>query len=559
MSPVAVRRVRLAAAFVLLTYLVLHFSNHALGLVSLAAMEAGRWWFLALWRNVPGTLALYGAIIVHGVLALWLLYQRRTLRMPAWEAAQYSLGLLLPAFLAFHVTGTRIAWWQAGTDDRYARVLLAYWVLAPERGAWQAVALATAWTHACIGVHYWLRFRPWYPRVAAWLLAVALLLPAAALAGFVAGGREVMALANTPGWTDTLMRETRPPEPAAAAALVSIRTGFLDTYLAALVGVILARGARAVWQRRRSVRITYPGPRVVGVPLGFTVLDASRVAGIPHASVCGGRGRCSTCRVHVTRGLEGLPPASDAEQRVLARVGAPPDVRLACQTRPTRDLAVVPLLAPSIGADDALTADVRQGHESEIAVLFADLRGFTRMAENKLPYDVVFVLNRYFEAVGTAITGAGGVTNQFTGDGVMALFGIDDGAAAGCRQALEAARAMVEGVTALGAELASDLPAGLRIGIGVHAGPAVVGQMGWGQSFYLTAVGDTVHVAARLEQATKDYGAELVVSEEVARYAGVDLSAFPRHDLAVRNRAGRISVRVVTRVAALPLPARADG
>jgi adenylate cyclase len=110
---------------------------------------------------------------------------------------------------------------------------------------------------------------------------------------------------------------------------------------------------------------------------------------------------------------------------------------------------------------------------------------------------------------------------------------------------------MVAQVSALSAELAGDLPVPLRLGIGVHAGPAVVGQMGWGQSFYLTAVGDTVHVAARLEQATKDYDAELVVSEEVARYAGVDLSAFPRHDLAVRNRAGRVGVRVVARVAAL--------
>ena len=194
---------------------------------------------------------------------------------------------------------------------------------------------------------------------------------------------------------------------------------------------------------------------------------------------------------------------------------------------------------------------MRQGRERDLAVLFADLRGFTRMAEHKLPYDVVFVLNRYFEAVGSAVTRAGGVTNQFTGDGVMALFGIEDGPEAGCRQALAAARAMVEGVTALSTELAGDLPAPLRIGIGVHAGPAVVGRMGWGESFYLTAVGDTVHVAARLEQATKDYDAELVVSEEVARYAGADLTAFPRHDLAVRNRAGRIGVRVVARVAAL--------
>jgi adenylate cyclase len=227
-------------------------------------------------------------------------------------------------------------------------------------------------------------------------------------------------------------------------------------------------------------------------------------------------------------------------------------VRLACQTRPIRDVAVAPLLAPSIVAGQALTADIRQGREREIAVLFADVRGFTRMAENKLPYDVVFVLNRYFETIGMAVTSAGGITNQFAGDGVMALFGIDHGPAAGCRQALAASRAMVEGVAALSAELVGELPVPLRIGIGIHAGPAVVGRMGWGPSFYLTAVGDTVHVAARLEQATKDYRCELVVSEAVGRYAGVDLSAFRRDDLAVRNRAARVAVRIVERVAELP-------
>src|SRR5262249_35921302 len=107
---IAVRRLRLGAADVLLLYLTLHFTNHALGLVSLDAMEAGRWWFLALWRSAPGTVTLYGAITVHGILALWLLYERRTLRMPLWEAAQYALGLALPPLLVAHVVGTRIAW-----------------------------------------------------------------------------------------------------------------------------------------------------------------------------------------------------------------------------------------------------------------------------------------------------------------------------------------------------------------------------------------------------------------------------------------------------------------
>ena len=552
MSAIHVRRLRLGAALVLLTYVILHFSNHALGIVSLDAMAAGRWWFLALWRSVPGTLALYGAIVVHGVLALWLLYQRRTLRMPAWEATQYALGLALPALLVVHVVSTRIAWWRLGADDPYTRIVLALWVLAPEYGARQTLTLVLAWVHACIGVHFWLRFRPWYARARPWLFAIALLLPTLALLGFVAAGREVSALARTPGWSEAVLRAAKAPTGAEAARLVAIRETFLTTYLLALLAVLLARGVRRIQEWRRAVRITYPSGRVVAVPVGFTILDASRTADIPHASVCGGRGRCSTCRVRIARGLGQLPPASEAERRVLARVGAAPDVRLACQTRPNHDVAVDPLLAPSVAPADAFATDVRQGHEQELAVLFADLRGFTRMAEHKLPYDVVFFLNRYFEAVGTAITSAGGVTNQFTGDGVMALFGIETGPATGSRQALAAARAMVAGVEALSAELAGDLPAPMRIGIGIHTGPAVVGRMGWGESFYLTAVGDTVHVAARLEQATKDYRAELVLSEDVARHAAVDLSAFPRHDLELHNRAGRIGVRVITEVAHLP-------
>jgi len=551
MSAFHVRRLRLAAALVLLTYVVLHFLNHSLGLISLAALEAGRWWFLALWRSWPGTVALYGAIIVHGILALWLLYQRRSLRMPTWEALQYTFGLLIPALLVVHVTSTRIAWWLVGADDPYTRIVLGLWVLSPQFGGRQVLAITVVWLHACIGLHYWLRFRPWYPRAQPWLFAVALLLPVLALLGFVSAGREVAALARTPGWVPSLLASTHAPDKADAARLLAIREGFLTAYLGALLVVMLARGVRRLHQRRRSLRVAYTTGPIVTAPIGFTILDASRLGGVPHASVCGGRGRCSTCRVRIVHGLEALPPASEAERRVLARVGAAPDVRLACQTHPARDVTVTPLVPPSTDPGGALAPDARQGRERELAVLFADLRGFTRMAEHKLPYDVVFFLNRYFAAVGTAITGAGGVTNQFTGDGVMALFGIDDGPAVGSRQALAAAQAMVEGMARLNAELAGELKAPLRIGIGIHAGPGVVGWMGWGESFYLTAVGDTVHVAARLEQATKDFQAELVVSDDVARLAGVDLSAFPAHRLTVHNRTEPVALRVIARVADL--------
>src|SRR4029077_15563279 len=96
------RRLRLVSGLVLLTYLATHFINHALGLVSLDAMEAGRVWFLALWRNPLGAVALYSAFLVHIAMALWAIYRRRTWRMPAWEATQLSLGLTIPVLLARH-------------------------------------------------------------------------------------------------------------------------------------------------------------------------------------------------------------------------------------------------------------------------------------------------------------------------------------------------------------------------------------------------------------------------------------------------------------------------
>ena len=560
-STVQVRRLRLGAGLILLAYLITHFGNHALGLISLQAMETGRGWVMGFWRSPLPGIALYGSLAIHAGLALWLLYQRQSLRMPLWEFWQYAFGLALPPLLAGHTLGQRLSWMFTGNEGSYAGTLLRYVVVAPESGVTQSILLVLAWLHGCIGIHYWLRFRPWYPHAGRWLLVLAVLLPTLSIGGMIAGGRELEVQARTPGWLASRRGANVQADEVDDAPLVRrqvrvTRAGrivakMVDGYLLALAAVFVARGVRSAWQRRAAMRVSYPGGQTVMVPLGSTILDASRVAGFPHAAVCGGRGRCSTCRVLIVDGFHTLPPAGAAERQVLASVRAAPDVRLACQTRPTTHVTVMPLLPPSIAASEAYSADTRQGHEQRIAVLFADLRGFTRMAEKKLPYDTVFILNRYFEAVGKAITSAGGMTNQFTGDGVMALFGIKDGPEIGCRQALVAVRIIVQEVARLSNDLSHDLAEPLRVGIGIHVGPAVIGRMGWKETSYLTAVGDTVHVAARLEQATKDYEAELVVSEEVARCAGTDLSAFPGHELSVRNRANPVMIRVVQRVASL--------
>jgi adenylate cyclase len=541
------RPLRLGCGLVLYSYLVTHFTNHALGLISLDAMASGREWFLALWRNPLGSVVLYGALIVHWLLGLWLIYRRRTLRMPLWEASQIVLGLAVPPLLAAHVVGTRLAYTLYGTDDPYTRVLLAFWVVNPWAAFRQSVLLLIAWAHGCIGLHFWLRLRPWYRRSFPVILSAWVLVPLLAWLGFAEAGRDVAALARQPGFVQRLMVESRAPSAQAQARLQEIQALLARTTWILLAATLLARGGREYLSRRRStIKVSYPDGQHAQVPLGWTVLEASRAAGIPHASVCGGRGRCSTCRVRVAGDPAALPTPSPQEQRVLQRIGAPPAVRLACQLRPVRDLAVTPLVDAAAGVSVALArVGSRSGEEREIAVLFADLRGFTRLAEHKLPYDVVFFLNRYFEAVGRAIAEAGGIANQYTGDGVMALFGVASGPEQACRQALQASGAMIARVEELGRSFGAELGEPLRLGVGIHTGPAVVGEMGYGETRYLTAVGDTVHVASRLEALTKEYHCDLVVSEEVMTRAGVDTRAHPRHELTVRNREAPLRIVVV--------------
>jgi adenylate cyclase len=545
-------RARLVSGLTLFAFVTTHLLNHSLGLISLDAMEAGLVWFLGFWRNPLGTFAIYAALSVHLALNLHKLYERRSLTLGAIDVAQVASGIAIPFLLAAHLVGTRGLQEFAGVEPRYALTVNAIWNgNVPD----QAGLIALVWLHGCIGVYFWLRLRPWFTPLRPWLFAAAVLLPVLGFLGFLAAAREVQALrASDPDWWRQVLRETGLPptselEPFARAAEY-IRYGFLG-----LLGlVVAARGVRAALERRAGlVRISYPGNRRVEVGPGPTLLEISRRFSVPHASVCGGRGRCSTCRVRIDAGLDTLLPPSEAEARVLARVGAPPVVRLACQIRPTRDLDVTPLLAPDIGASGVAARNFEAGAEREIVVLFADLRGFTALAEGRLPYDIVFVLNQYFRAMGSGVEAAGGQVDKFIGDGVMALFGVMEGPAVGARQALQAARDMGRALDRLNHELASVLRAPLQIGIGIHAGAAIVGEMGYGHATHLTAIGDTVNVASRLEGATKEFAGELVFSLAVARLAGISEQSYTRHEIMVRGRGESLTVGLVRKVAEFAL------
>jgi len=552
-----IRRLRLASGLVMFAYVTTHFVNHSLGLVSVEVMDRVLEYIYEYWSSPLGGIILYGAFAIHYSLALWALWLRRSLKMPAAEATQLVLGFSIPFLLTEHVLRTRVADTFYGADyGYYSSLLYAYFVSNPLQGALQLTALLVAWIHAVIGLRFWLRLKPWYDRWQAILYAFALLLPTLAILGFFEGGREVMDKAQDPAWVAELSRVH--PKPADGGAIdqmiVWVRRGFL----AALVGVLAARLLRWRWERRRGVvRLTYPSGRVVEILRGVSVLEASRIAGLPHASVCGGRGRCSTCRVKVEGAREALPPPAPEEVKVLQRVGAAPDVRLACQLRPRDDLRVTPLLPATAQARDGFRRPgYLHGVEREVVILFADLRAFTQLSEKKLPYDLVFLLNRYFAEVGHAVEAAGGRIDKFIGDGVMALFGLDRGVEAGCREALAAARNTAQRMQSLNRALVHDIAEPLRIGIGIHAGLAIVGEMGYGTAVSVTAVGDSVNTASRIESLTKTYGCELVISEAVARRAGIDLGTVPRHEIEIRGRVERLVV--LTFASALDLPASAD-
>ncbi len=548
-----INRLRLATGSILFAYVLCHLLNHGLGVISVAAMQAGLHYMIVSWGSVPGEALIFTALVIHILLALRALWRRRSLRMPALEAWQLVLGFLIPLFLAQHIAGTTLALRLYDGSVDYNAELLRLYVLTPINGLEQVVLLVVAWSHGCIGLNYTLKLKSWYPRAKALLFAGALLVPALALIGFLEGGREVAALAQDPVWIGKVA-VPRPLPPGGAYHLKVLAALMRGSVLGLLVAVLVGRVLRRQLQLRRgAVVLTYPKGRRLRVAPGTSVLEASRAAGIPHAAICGGRGRCSTCRIRVLGELSALPEPGEAELRVLHAIGAPASVRLACQLRPTGDVEVMPLLPADASAREGFNRVMdMQGMELEIAVLFCDIRSFTKLAEHMLPYDVVFLLNRYFAEMGRAVEEAGGKVDKFLGDGVMALFGVERGPVDGCRAALAAVRSMAERLDRLNAALEGDLKEPIRIGIGLHAGRTIVGEMGYGKTVTVTAIGDAVNTASRLEAETKPHGVQLVVSDIVARHAGLDLGAFPLREIEIRGRDEKLAVRMVASAKDLP-------
>jgi adenylate cyclase len=546
---ISLRQIRLASGLVLFAYLISHFLNHALGNISMDALAEGLYYHTWFWQLLPVAIAFYTAALVHAGLGIWALYERRQFRWKAIEPLQLVLGLSIPALIITHIAGVRLGQTLFGHDKEYPQVFFAYWIVWPYK-KWLMLAVITiAWAHGCIGLYFWLRMKAFYQRAAPFLLAFAVLVPTLALLGLYQGGRSVVE-SDSVEWRAENLTPDRVGTQAEQVVLGRIEDYFLIGYLGLVALVLLARGVRALSERRAGmINLSYGNGRTVRVPKGLSVLEASLRHNVPHASVCGGRARCSTCRIRVIGDCAALPAASQREAFVLNRVGAgsDPAIRLACQLRPETDLSFFQIFLPQITAASLRTSSPsRIGEERYLVSMFVDMRGSTKLAEKRLPFDTVFIVNRFLGAVSQAVIECGGQPNQFVGDGQLALFGLGSTPQTACSQALKAAAMIAANVEELNRFLAHDLREPIRFGIGIHGGEVIIGDIGYRDHMVFTALGDAVNVAARLQDMTKNLSCEVVVSDEVRSTAGLAADALPQQEVAIRGRNEPMVVRTVT-------------
>ena len=536
-----VRLLRVTTGCILYFYVFTHLLNHSLGLISLETMEIGRALFLRFWRHDVLFYSLYGALLIHFLLGIYALCRKRSFKMSKKEWIRNSCAVLIPFFLASHLSITLWGSRFLGLNDTYSFMILSTYLLDPVGYISLGLMLIVVWVHGSIGILGLLEFRKIYSDYNGFFHGIMFSLPLLAYGGYLNASIELTKVgeSNPLAILEIIADSNFTKETGADVVWLSDFVQFL-IYPALLSAILIFIFARQLVENKfYSIRVVYMDGAAVNVSKGSSILEASHRCKRYHESVCGGRGRCTTCRVKVISNLKDLPSPNKIEQRVIDRLDFDPSIRLACQLRPEKNIEINPLISLMSTEKKKLKYDNQEhltGLEKDTVIMFCDLRGFTSLSEGKMPFDVVFILNKYFKLVTEAVTTNKGRIDKFIGDGVMAIFDQDTNNAANCKNALCASSEIAESLALLNSELSEDDIDILRIGIGIHTGTAILGKMGYGQASSETAVGDTVNVASRLEQLTKKYSCQLMFSNAVAEKASLNKSVLKSVETEIRGR-----------------------
>jgi adenylate cyclase len=269
----------------------------------------------------------------------------------------------------------------------------------------------------------------------------------------------------------------------------------------------------------REIQLDFQGDKIIESDSQTTFLESSLRSGIDHMHICGGNARCSTCRVLVINGLEHCIPRNQKEAELARLKGFSANIRLPCQTRSEDNVTLKRLVLDTSDISEAIhegrSARNLVGSEIKAAILFSDIRSFTSFSENNLPYDIVHILNRYFNLIGEIIDKNGGYIDKYMGDGIMVIFGLDSNFTDHpALQAIRSAKEIMKALSEFNEYLEPHFNSVFDIGIGIHYGNVIVGNLGYRKKMEFTAIGDTVNTASRIESLNKRTGTKILVSEE---------------------------------------------
>jgi ferredoxin len=296
-----------------------------------------------------------------------------------------------------HIVNTRIAHVFFSVNDTYLYELARLW---PDRAFLQSLLLVLVWSHGCIGLHYWLRLSDGYETARPILWTIAAAVPVLGIAGFAVSGQLTAEIIRDPQSLAQLKERSNWPNATDGAIMAQLRDlaqYLFGALLLTLAGIYALR--RRASRARNGVSVNYRDGPTVDAMSGMTLLEISRASGVPHASVCGGRGRCFTCRVKIDSGLVELPAPNPTEAIALRVMEAPEDVRLACQLRPCAPLTVTILNRPAvpgpfqvefIEVKSVVAAHARAVLANEIAEIeTADPVTVARWFTGKFPFPII--------------------------------------------------------------------------------------------------------------------------------------------------------------------------
>ncbi len=278
-----------------------------------------------------------------------------------------------------------------------------------------------------------------------------------------------------------------------------------------------------------------------------TILKATLAAHINHTHACGGQGKCSTCRVSVMEGIENCYPKNELEQSISAKLNFPEEIRLACQTKLKGDVLIRRMVSDKLDIDliseqFSEDSEIALGRQQKLTIVFIDIVNYTAFAEKFPPYDIVHVLNRYYRIMNTIIQEHKGIISDVAGDGILAVFGIDENTDNSVLDAIHAIEGMNQKLDDFNEYLKENFNTHFGIRAGVHYGNAIVGPFDTGAMRKLAIIGDNVNYASRIEAANKEFGTSLLLSQEAYQKVEKTYPEYTTFETELKGKTGRYTL-----------------